>query len=1582
MVDDLRIELDSFNTNARIMHENQFMQTVVIYLFIGDSNAIPCLFISGANIADLHERLQRAFKRLKIRPNYYLTTENNKIIKDLIHNSFIKLHFKLLGGMIQESNNAIIIPEEHKKMLAEQGQKLVSMDNFIAADRIATGINDGNGEIKIKRKEKTKEEFDQLFAKSVAANAAKTSKNTIPGSSASDRIEALDKNNKKEPLLDKASEPSNAGIEVECLDNKPKFPFNKNDYTSLLADGETRININTTLPELLEINKKIDNEMLLKSNFNAEKYVHIDDVFHSKIPYAKYTHLKNNISTIPPINYANSLTKLDDKEYEPMDETILPRKPKWFQNNREVMISFAKDKRHLPGNIHPDMMQLFLADYYYKHYTVKSNFIADSKHAGSWFLSKDMELNVWRHAINADGSINHNVVELGARGSSIRAMYAEGVKHVYIYCGMISMDDIDSLGDNRNLFNSMFDIRDRFQIEHLSASNLNIDFLRHNGLTLATDDTIDGAIDNNQHELYRTGNMHDSIYYIDVLKYAVIMQKCGLLPNLVFSGHTFSKNFNQGVIRTEATWSRDSKTNIITMTSEDNVFAYQHPDMLVDLYENNGKIMRLNYTDAELIAIQELVKRLYTTGYDTDLAKIKQEFSNIPILFTVNKRFNFDTSDYIQGNIHVITKPVPPIQPSRNMVQYTDLSFASDLAKTNNTLYQLKFDPTKKLFYHDCKIYIVNTKAIDTENKIIYFSEIASNVVITQEQFQVLLAKYLRKLNLGFDVLIETAKDLVLQSTSTVQNVVHLTALLMDISSEMVLHMKSNFDHNTKVKVRNELSTYTYEKVFNSELFTLLSFIFHFFTLIIKHYGYISTSNFYLIFLITIFIPTLTVQYRIFKSQGLKIFSNFHISGMVFLVLGGFALDFLTYVYYGIGVKAKPFNIINTGYTTFDSYIFVIFELCLLIYIPKIFKPNNHILSIQQGLIKPHSHDTIYKTCVTGAHRKINNIRIDLKTNRLKIVKGYEWIMGIFSDFQTDKDFEKFCNAYCDCNKVEIAAHSMYTSLSSSVLKYYHNCIITLLTAIKRQLAKMPTPDKLLVDKIKLWFKKKYIKNILKKNQVDFNVSYNSWYNHLTYVKQCEIDTLISENHLILGKKNDVAKLLRECIKYTTFVKGELQFEGEDSKTRNICNVSTWRKLALGFLIWSIELYSRKHIKYYASGKSFHKKQIDRKKILEHLGSDVECLSLDFSAFDSTQHLWWKEAIDDQLYEWAVDNAKTNGADTPYFDFDSIKLVAQNHRAKIQVGRYIDGKFTEVCKINQNGTVHSGDPDTTLGNTWRTLVIFHYMLSKVLKLNENDYEIRSSGDDVDIYVRAIKFNKTDFVKAFKSFFLNKNTVKDEDLFSIFGTGMMMKMVNRYKGAYSESCSTHAYMSDLGDIIIIRQPHRFIKTLTYREKSNNQLTDNQYINAVAQCNLAWGHSTSGISTLLKKIISLTNNYTGFNVGKQRKTLEISDKERHFIESMKIEDDLENPHAGISSNIYKYKEKITTQLPKGQRRSSLRLASKKYLELYYDIDEEDIINFKLLVNKSQTIEELFSNIADTRFIKKMNKLDYIPDNLMKE
>jgi len=170
--------------------------------------------------------------------------------------------------------------------------------------------------------------------------------------------------------------------------------------------------------------------------------------------------------------------------------------------------------------------------------------------------------------------------------------------------------------------------------------------------------------------------------------------------------------------------------------------------------------------------------------------------------------------------------------------------------------------------------------------------------------------------------------------------------------------------------------------------------------------------------------------------------------------------------------------------------------------------------------------------------------------------------------------------------------------------------------------------------------------------------------------------------------------------------------------------------------------------------------------------------------------------------------------------------------------------------------VHSGDPDTTLGNTWRTLVIFHYMLEKDLGLNQSDFTIRSSGDDVDIYIRKGKFDRKSIVKIFTKYFLNKNNITDDMLNSIHGTGMMMKMVNIYEGVESESCSTFCFMGIFGDVMVIRQPHRMIKTLSFREEKNNQLNDEEYTNAVSQCNYAWAHCIVGLSSFFKKINSIT------------------------------------------------------------------------------------------------------------------------------
>jgi hypothetical protein len=725
--------------------------------------------------------------------------------------------------------------------------------------------------------------------------------------------------------------------------------------------------------------------------------------------------------------------------------------------------------------------------------------------------------------------------------------------------------------------------------------------------------------------------------------------------------------------------------------------------------------------------------------------------------------------------------------------------------------------------------------------------------------------------------------------------------------------------------------------------------------------------------MLTLIFPEIYCKFKILWSQGFDVFRHIHVSGTIVIIITCCLIDFFTYT---ITVKAS--TIVKTG-NTYEFFIYTILELMLVIYVPKIFKPS---IKAQVNKLLPDSYNpsNIYKTCVHADHMEINNIAIDLDKNKLTIKHGYEWIKGIFSKFQNKIDFANFVNGHCNNNQVELAAKCMYPSLFDSSLKYYHNCIITLLTAIKRQLAQMPEPDKDLVNSVSKFFKDKYINGVLSMSNKKYYASFNAWFNNLNAMKQNEIKKLVEDNNLKGDIINCAAKLLKECIRYTTFVKGELQFEGEESKTRNICNVSTWRKLAIGFLIWSIEIHSRRYIKYYSSGKSYSAKAKDRKEILNKLGKDVVCLSLDFSAFDSTQHVWWKEAIDDQLYNWAVHLLKKQGVKHKYFSLTDILKVALDHRAHIQVGQYINGKFEEVCNIVHNGTVHSGDPDTTLGNTWRTLVIFDYMFREVLKLKQSDYEIRSSGDDVDLYIRRKKFNKQLFCKVFNDFFLNKNTYKPEEGVKMtHGTGMMMKMVNIYEGAESESCSTFGFENEFGDVSIIRQPHRFVKTLSYIDK-NCTLNDLQYTNAIAQCNYAWSHDIVGIKTFLKKMIKLTNTILYSKKGDTREILPLSDSEKLWLED-DGKQDIINPFSYITSNPYKYGEKIMDILPKIQRKANNK-ASKIFLEKYYDIDDEDIANLKEKIKLANDVTELFTLCKQTRFMQKLGKLQYKPVNIMNE
>jgi hypothetical protein len=1344
------------------------------------------------------------------------------------------------------------------------------------------------------------------------------------------------------------------------------------DEFALKITKDAKLNVNSTLNEITTLTENAKVMYIKKKRELNQKYISVRSVETQQLkPTMTY------ISDVTQVPHLNTLVMNNAPGFYENVDVIRPRLEKWFQNNQQVMLSFLKEQRNLPMNISEEMMMLFKEDAYYRHYTVSKKWILDSKHPGTNYLSRDWNTNVWRHALNSDGTVNHIVVELGGRGATIRSVFANAAKHVYVMVGRFNMADEDSLNDNQNVLNTVQTLRDR--ITYVNCNVINI--LQPEQTAFVHLDR-QGLLTNVNLIDRRVANLHDSVYYMDLLKFAVALRFLGIFSDIKFSGHTFSNNATVGEIRGEATWSRHDKTKI-RMASNDNCFIYEHFDMLAGLYEMSAKTMILQYTSAECWQIaqyvnNELINNVHLWPHIQAQPNIHQyirdNFLSMQILFTVNKRFSFDNSDYLQGNISIVTHPVEVIQPSRNTISYNEVVDINDLAKTNNNLITLQYDNTKKIFYHNSRYYFINPRQIDNKNHIIYYNTLCKESSVTRDVYKQILTKFLKKKIVSLEILMEVARDLISDYTSHPVNVIYITNMLMEASSELILNLKLNLDKQPATLARNNIEKYTFLPENESNWYYLIMCITLFGTFALKIAGLIGTSHQILLIIISILSKEIINQYHVFfKKFGWA--KAQPIIKALFILLSFYAIDNML-----DGIFVVSATIVRYKHAdTWSSLGFIIVELSIIISVAKVFKPNIVNRAKNLGIIEnPEMH--IYKTCVCQDHMLINNIEIDLDNNKLTIAKGYDWIMGIFSNFTDKKDFADFVNGHCNNNKIELAATGIVTPLYTSPIKYYHNCIITLLTAVKRQIAKMPEPEQGFVSSVKGFFKEQYVNKILKLNQKHFNVSFNAWYNHLSKAKQLEIDNLIKDNNLKDGI-NGAKRLFKECIKYTTFVKGELQLEGEFSKTRNICNVSTWRKLAIGYIIWSIEMYSRKYVEYYASGKSFEAKSLDRAKIIENYGTDVVCLSLDFSAFDSTQHISWKRAIDDALYTWAIKTLIVNKAQPKYFSFEDALNVATNHDAKLQVGQYIDGKFKPICKIFQRGTVHSGDPDTTLGNTWRTLVMFHYLLEKVLKLNKVDYTIRSSGDDVDLYIRKSKYKEIEVKQMFNKYFVNKNTFKiDANSKTIHGSGMMMKMVDVFTGAESESCSTFAFATESNKVCVIRQPHRFVKTLTYLDK-NCILNPSQYLNAIAQCNLAWGHCVEGINFFLTKLINITEKTVLPNKNDDsRIKLEVPEIEQVYLDLMDSKD-IENKFSIITSNPYKYGEKILKG-PKDEKEAlEIKKASKLFLEKYYDIDDEDILNLEEVVNTSDTYKELFYRSSKTRFFMKLGNCVFIPKDLMK-
>jgi len=477
-----------------------------------------------------------------------------------------------------------------------------------------------------------------------------------------------------------------------------------------------------------------------------------------------------------------------------------------------------------------------------------------------------------------------------------------------------------------------------------------------------------------------------------------------------------------------------------------------------------------------------------------------------------------------------------------------------------------------------------------------------------------------------------------------------------------------------------------------------------------------------------------------------------------------------------------------------------------------------------------------YRSCVQPEYWVTNNFITDSSRHKIEFADRGSYLAPLFSKMSKE-DFASYIKSNCDCPKIEEAG-LIVTPIPEfkQPLKIinYHNCGLTNATALKRSAALVPTVDPKVLREFK-HFLEEEVYSEFDRIAENFVYSFNIWWNHISISQRNEVQNELNKPRNWLDKQ----QIKKEIIGYNNFVKSEDQTQGpQDSKTRNICNVSPFRKMLAGPVIYMLEKMVKidPFFQGYMSGLNYADKGIYLQNIAETLGRDCVKLDGDGKAFDSTQHIEIKRLVDDYLYQAVINKMKKSGKAFKFPIF-AIKQALMNHNAKIKMIKREGKKMRTLITLSHEGTVHTGDMDTSLGNTLRMWCYIRFIerLSGIPLKGNKVSRRQVAGDDNSLYINK-KFyieNELKIIAAYSKVFTPKMTgVKH-------GLGQVIKFLKKGEISQGDFCSTNCFSvtrNGRKSYRVIRIPSRVLSTYAYMGKTD--LTPAEWLYATGECEMYW------------------------------------------------------------------------------------------------------------------------------------------------
>jgi hypothetical protein len=406
-------------------------------------------------------------------------------------------------------------------------------------------------------------------------------------------------------------------------------------------------------------------------------------------------------------------------------------------------------------------------------------------------------------------------------------------------------------------------------------------------------------------------------------------------------------------------------------------------------------------------------------------------------------------------------------------------------------------------------------------------------------------------------------------------------------------------------------------------------------------------------------------------------------------------------------------------------------------------------------------------------------------------------------------------------DRLRIACVQMLPILRTAPkIAYYDNCVANLLAAVKRQATAVVGPNSDMLDQLECFVNTRIVpewEDLL----IDFDYSFNVWYNHLTTNQQLDMD------------KVDTGNLQNRFVKIFCKAEKQLIENGEWPKNRAISALCDEHKYVMGPIIYALEQYFKQWFGY-AGGCTW-----------DDLGSEYaqwqrEGFTLNFqtdiSGLDRSVVLRIIQIIKSKVFDIIRNKVK-------HVTLDDFDHHAYPTWTKITTTFYGKDEIIDLGTIQLLGLVYSGAMYTTWFNTIITIIVTRFVYEHFLGYTKQDYRLKAKGDDGQSIVQG-GTDPLPIISIFNKCFIRAKYTKHHyaPRYLKHGLGLTLKYLSVSTRLDDlDFCSTNCfYCPQCDQYRLTRKIDRFLYLTPWTDSIHNMKRKDQlaYMENLYISNLRW------------------------------------------------------------------------------------------------------------------------------------------------